>query len=205
MLPHPFIVQIYSKEKDNMIQNEQFIKQSRLEDQAHKLLNERGVRLEDIAKVVYDLQKNYVSNLTLDYCLENVIAVMKKREVQNAVITGIEIDIAAEKGLFSPILNDLLMRDEGLYGIDEILVLSIVNVYGSIGLTNFGYVDKLKPGIIGKLNDTKDEHCNTFIDDVVGALAAAAASRIAHAQPQLDEVSENPSPQSSYQETRDNQ
>lgn len=205
MLTHPFIVQIYSKEKDNMIQNEQFIKQSRLEDQAHKLLNERGVRLEDIAKVVYDLQKNYVSNLTLDYCLENVIAVMKKREVQNAVITGIEIDIAAEKGLFSPILNDLLMRDEGLYGIDEILVLSIVNVYGSIGLTNFGYVDKLKPGIIGKLNDTKDEHCNTFIDDVVGALAAAAASRIAHAQPQLDEVSENPSPQSSYQETRDNQ
>lgn len=188
-----------------MIQNEQFIKQSRLEDQAHKLLNERGVHLEDIAEVVFDLQKDYVSNLTLDDCLENVIAVMKKREVQNAVITGIEIDIAAEKGLFSPVLNDLLMRDEGLYGIDEILVLSIVNVYGSIGLTNFGYVDKLKPGIIGKLNDTKDEHCNTFIDDVVGALAAAAASRIAHAQPQLDEVSENPSPQSSYKENRDNQ
>ena len=81
------------------------------------------------------------------------------------------------------------MRDEGLYGIDEILCLSIVNVYGSIGLTNFGYVDKIKPGIIGKLNDEKSNCCNTFIDDVVGALAAAAASRIAHAQPQLDDLS----------------
>ncbi|NLJ18623.1 phosphatidylglycerophosphatase A, partial [Globicatella sulfidifaciens] len=49
-------------------------------------------------------------------------------------------------------------------------------------MTNFGYVDKIKPGIIGELNSQKGEKCNTFIDDVVGALAAAAASRIAHSQ-----------------------
>lgn len=181
-----------------MTKPKSFIKQSSLEDHAHQLLRDRGVRLERIAEVVYDLQKEYIDDLTLDYCLENVIKVMKKREVQNAVITGIEIDIVAERGLFSPLLNDLLMRDEGLYGIDEILVLSIINVYGSIGLTNFGYVDKLKPGIIGELNDEKDEHCNTFIDDIVGALAAAAASRIAHAQPQIDNVNPYPSPQTSY-------
>ena len=90
------------------------------------------------------------------------------------------------------------MRDESLYGIDEVLVLSIVNVYGSIGLTNFGYVDKLKPGIIGKLNDEKSEMCNTFIDDIVGALAAAAASRIAHAQPTRGQVNVDPNPQTSY-------
>lgn len=184
-----------------MTKNEQYIKQSRLEDQAHSLLYERGVRLEAIAEIVYDLQKDYVEGLTMDYCLENVIAVMKKREVQNAVITGIEIDIAAERQQFSPLLNDLLMRDEGLYGIDEVLVLSIVNVYGSIGLTNFGYVDKVKPGIIGELNDSKDEHCNTFIDDIVGALAAAAASRIAHSQPQTDDINVNPSPEKSYEDS----
>lgn len=184
-----------------MTKNEQYIKQSRLEDQAHSLLYERGVRLEAIAEIVFDLQKDYVEGLTMDYCLENVIAVMKKREVQNAVITGIEIDIAAERQQFSPLLNDLLMRDEGLYGIDEVLVLSIVNVYGSIGLTNFGYVDKVKPGIIGELNDSKDEHCNTFIDDIVGALAAAAASRIAHSQPQTDDINVNPSPEESYEDS----
>lgn len=167
---------------------ESLLKDSILRDKAYELLEQRGVSIESIADIVYDLQEKYVPDLTKEYCVENVHRVLNKREVQNAVITGIEIDIAAENGHFSDILCELLLRDEGLYGIDEILVLSIVNVYGTIGLTNFGYVDKLKPGIIGELNDEKTDRCNTFIDDIVGALAAAAASRIAHAQPALGEV-----------------
>ncbi|UUX34311.1 phosphatidylglycerophosphatase A family protein [Fundicoccus culcitae] len=181
-----------------MSRKEEYLKQSVMEKHCYKLLEERGVKIEQIADIVYDLQKAYVHDLTHKECVENVRAVLRKREVQNAVITGIEIDIAAEEGHFSDLLSDLLMRDEGLYGIDEILVLSIVNIYGSIGLTNFGYVDKVKPGIIGELNDDKDEHCNTFIDDIVGALAAAAASRIAHSQPQDDDVLKSPSPEASY-------
>lgn len=172
-----------------MSPNEKLLKQNILRNHAIKLLNDRGVELKDISDIVFDLQKSYVDDLTHEMCLHNVEKVLDKREVQNAVITGIELDIAAESGHLSPVLSDLLMRDEGLYGIDEILCLSIVNVYGSIGLTNFGYVDKIKPGIIGKLNDEKSNRCNTFIDDVVGALAAAAASRIAHAQPQLEDLS----------------
>lgn len=172
-----------------MSPNEKLLKQNILRNHAIKLLNDRGVELKDISDIVFELQKSYVDDLTHEMCLHNVEKVLDKREVQNAVITGIELDIAAERGHLSPVLSDLLMRDEGLYGIDEILCLSIVNVYGSIGLTNFGYVDKTKPGIIGKLNDEKSNCCNTFIDDVVGALAAAAASRIAHAQPQLEDLS----------------
>lgn len=172
-----------------MSPNEKLLKQNILRNHAIELLNNRGVELKDISDIVFELQKSYVDDLTHEICLHNVEKVLDKREVQNAVITGIELDIAAESGHLSPVLSDLLMRDEGLYGIDEILCLSIVNVYGSIGLTNFGYVDKIKPGIIGKLNDEKSNCCNTFIDDVVGALAAAAASRIAHAQPQLEDLS----------------
>lgn len=162
--------------------NEVLLEHDLLEQRAYELLAERGVALEDIGEIVFMLQEKYVPELTMEMCIENVKAVLRKREVQNAVITGIEIDIAAEQGHLSPILCDLLMRDEGLYGIDEILVLSIVNVYGSIGMTNFGYVDKTKPGIIGRLDSEKGSHCNTFIDDIIGALAAAAASRIAHSR-----------------------
>ncbi len=169
--------------------HEKLLKQNILREHAIDLLNKRGVKMNDIADIVFELQKNYVDDLTHDMCMHHLDKVLDKREVQNAVITGIELDIAAESGHLSPVLSDLLMRDEGLYGIDEILVLSIVNVYGSIGLTNFGYVDKVKPGIIGKLNDEKNNRCNTFIDDIVGALAAATASRIAHSQPQLDDLS----------------
>jgi phosphatidylglycerophosphatase A len=105
-----------------------------------------------------------------------------KREVQHAVLTGLELDILAEKGLLSEPLASMLLNDYGLYGIDEILALSIVNVYGSIGFTNFGYVDKVKPGIIGELDKEGKAKgkCHTFLDDIVGAIAAAAASSIAH-------------------------
>jgi len=147
-----------------------------------KKLEQRGVILEDIAQIALDLQIKYLPNLTFDLCLEHVKKVVMKREVQHAVLTGLELDILAEKGLLSEPLSEMLLNDYGLYGIDEILALSIVNVYGSIGFTNFGYVDKLKPGIIGKLDKEGKEagKCNTFLDDIVGAIAAAAASSIAH-------------------------
>ncbi|TVP84616.1 MAG: phosphatidylglycerophosphatase A [Acholeplasmataceae bacterium] len=147
-----------------------------------KRLNERGVELEDIAKITYDLQIKYVPTLTFDLCVEHVHKVVMKREVQNAILTGLELDIMAEKGLMSEPLSTMLLHDYGLYGIDEVLALAIVNVYGSIGFTNFGYVDKLKPGIIKVLDDQGKEEgrCNTFLDDIVGAIAAAAASSIAH-------------------------
>ncbi len=143
-------------------------------------LSKRGVELEDIAQIIYDLQHKFYDGLTLEMCMESLTAVLKKREVIHAVLTGIEIDMAVEKGLFSEPISSIIKSDEGLYGIDEILPLSIVNLYGSIGLTNFGYLDKEKMGIIRDLDKAKDGTVNTFLDDIVAALAAAAASRLAH-------------------------
>ncbi|QQK77512.1 phosphatidylglycerophosphatase A [Salicibibacter cibarius] len=143
-------------------------------------LEERGVTINDIAELVYELQSPYIHDLTKDMCAANIKAVLGKREVQNALLTGIELDrLAEEKKLSSP-LQEIIAADEGLYGIDEIVALAIVNVYGSIGLTNFGYVDKIKPGIIAELNDHEQTKCHTFLDDIVGAIAAAASSRLAH-------------------------
>ncbi|MCS7458768.1 phosphatidylglycerophosphatase A [Paenibacillus doosanensis] len=143
-------------------------------------LTQRGVRLEDIAELTYFLQKDYFSCLTMEQCMESVCRVVEKREVQNAILTGIQLDMLAEEGKLLPPLQEMLENDEGLYGCDEVLALSIVNVYGSIGFTNFGYIDKLKPGILKMLNDKNGPHKHTFLDDIVGAIAAAASSRIAH-------------------------
>ena len=150
---------------------------------SYDLLKERGVQLEDIADLVMHLQNKYIPHLTQSECLENIEAVLTKREVQNAIITGIELDKLAEQGALSQPLQSILMTDEGLYGIDEIMGLSIVNLYGTIGFTNYGYLDKSKPGIIAKLNSKDRVHCHTFLDDIVCAIAAAAASRIAHNDP----------------------
>lgn len=144
------------------------------------MLNKRGVTLKDIADLVMYLQSKYYKDLTVETCIENLKMVLTKREIVHAILTGIALDELAEKKLLPEPLQTIVETDESLYGIDEIIPLSIVNVYGTIGLTNYGYLDKEKIGIIKDLDFQKGEECNTFLDDLVAALAAATASRIAH-------------------------
>jgi Phosphatidylglycerophosphatase A and related proteins len=145
-------------------------------------LKDRGVSIEEIAELVMLLQKDYIEGLDMKDCVRSVERVLAKREVQNALLTGIQLDVLAEeRKLMSP-LQEIIEHDEGLYGCDEILSLSITNVYGSIGLTNFGYIDKIKPGVLKRLNSKDDGQIHTFLDDIVGAIAAAASSRIAHSR-----------------------
>lgn len=143
-------------------------------------LASRGVNLDEMAVLVFDLQKPYIPDLAQEACRNAVERVLDKREVQNAIITGIALDQAAERNDLEEPLLSILRRDDGLYGIDEIMALSIVNIYGTIGLTNFGYLDKVKPGVIGRLNDHSQPQVNTFLDDLVSAVVAAACSRLAH-------------------------
>lgn len=151
-------------------------------------LEQRGVKVKDIAVLVMQLQKKYIEDLTIEECEYNVKKVLMKREVQNAILTGIQLDMLAEqRKLLSP-LQEMVEHDEGLYGCDEILALSIVNVYGSIGLTNFGYIDKVKPGILQELNNKSSGKIHTFLDDIVGAIAASASSRIAHGKQEENEA-----------------
>jgi len=146
----------------------------------YELLEQRGVTVKDIAELVHFLQEKYSPSLTVEACVHHVEAVLSKREVQNAILTGIQLDILAEQKQLVQPLQAMIENDEGLYGCDEILALSIVNVYGSIGLTNFGYIDKVEPGILVKLNEKNGKTTHTFLDDIVGAIAASAASRLAH-------------------------
>jgi phosphatidylglycerophosphatase A len=146
------------------------------------LLSERGVQLDDIAELVEILQGKYHPEVTRSQILEIIRGVIGKREVQHAILTGIAIDKAAEcqnPSCMDPDLVKLLMKDWSLYGIDEVLAYGICNLYGSIALTNFGYIDREKPGILKTINQ-HGPHCNVFLDDIVGAIAASAASKIAH-------------------------
>lgn len=155
-------------------------KQSELEKIARSLLLSRGVTIKDIAELVYYLQAKYFDDLSMEICEFNVNRVLAKREVQHAIITGIHLDMLAEENLLKEPLQDIIERDEPMYGVDEVIALSIVNVYGSIGLTSYGFIDKKKPGILKHLNSHHNGQVNTFLDDIVGAIAAAASSRLAH-------------------------
>ena len=144
-------------------------------------IESRGVTIKQIAELTHYLQGPY-DDLTIEFCIENVLAVLQKREVQNAVLTGIKLDELAEQNLLEGPLQDMVENDHSLYGIDEILAFSIINVYGSVAFTNYGYIDKVKPGILKEIDalGKGTNVCNTFLDDLIGAIAAASASRIAH-------------------------
>ncbi|SFG37170.1 phosphatidylglycerophosphatase A family protein [Sporolactobacillus nakayamae] len=143
-------------------------------------LSERGVMIKDIAEIVLDLQKPFMSGLTLENCVENVRAVLAKRELQHAILVGIELDRLAEKNMLSQPLQSLVDQDEGLFGVDETIALGAVSSFGSIAATTFGYLDKVKPKIIGRLDLEKHGKVNTFLDDLIASIAADASSRLAH-------------------------
>ena len=153
-----------------------------LQEIAITKLNERGVTIHDMANIVYKLQKKYYKNLKYIECYRAVEKVLSKREVIHTILTGINLDCLAEQNLLDNEINEIIINDTSLYGIDEIIALSIVNIYGSIALTNFGYLDKTKPGIVGKLDKIgkSKKQCHTFLDDIVSAIIASGCSKIAH-------------------------
>ncbi len=107
------------------------------------------------------------------------MTVLAKREVQHTLMTGIALDELTERKLLPEPLQSILEADEPLYGGDETPALGIVHVYGMIGLTSFGYLDKRKIGVNRDLDDHRRE-IHVFLDDLVAGLAAAAFARIAH-------------------------
>lgn len=114
----------------------------------YQKLQERGVGIEEIARIVMEMQIAYNPLLTLAACVESVHAVLNKRELQHAILIGIELDSLAERGLLSEPIQSIVSSDEGLFGCDETLALGSVFGYGSIAVTTFGYLDKRKSGII---------------------------------------------------------
>lgn len=152
-----------------------------LQSLAIETLKRRGVELEDIGELVIEIQKKYSPNLTMETCLHHIKAVLRKREVVNAIITGVALDEIAERNGLPEPLQGMIEADEGLYGIDEIIPLSIINIYGAISLTNYGFLDKEKIGILKELDEDED-NIHVFLDDLVAAIAASTASRLAHSQ-----------------------
>lgn len=152
-------------------------------------LERRNVTIQDIAEIVYEMQKSYNDGLNMEHCIQSVERVLRKREVQHAILVGIELDELAEKNMLSEPLQSIVASDEGLFGVDELIALGAVFTYGSIAVTTFDHLDKQKIGVIENL-DTKFGKVNTFLDDLVCSIAASAASRIAHGMRDLEEEGE---------------
>lgn len=146
-----------------------------------KVLLKRGVSIEAIAEISFQQQGKYTDNITRDICIESVEKILSLRDVFHHVQLAAEIDRLAEQHMFQGPIQDIILEDLGLFGIDETMGLDVAGLYGTIGQTNFGDIDVNKHGIVKRLNDAGKEEdiCHTFLDDIVGAIAAAASTRVA--------------------------
>jgi len=140
----------------------------------------KGITYHEIAQITFKLQTKYVPDLTIAECEAETKEVLHKRELLNNAMVALELDRLATAGQLSEPLQTIVANDAGVFGVDEGLALNMANIYGTIGVTNYGYVDKVKEGVIKKLDTDKSGGVNTFIDDLVGAIAAAVAAKVAH-------------------------
>ena len=154
-----------------------------------KALKSRGVTVEDIAAIAYRQQSRWKKDISMKDCVDSVEKILSLRDVFHIVQLGIEIDVLTEKKLLSEPIRSILANDLGMFGIDELFGLEIAGLYGTIGKTNFGDIDVNKPLIIEKLNEEgkgDSPSCHTFLDDIVGAIAAGASTRVAQMENEND-------------------
>ncbi len=145
-----------------------------------KELKKRGVTPDDISKIAFKLQSEFIPDISMEEVKKDTNDVLHKREVLNNAMVGLELDRLATEGKLKEPLQSIIMNDSGVFGVDEGIALNIANIYGTIGITNYGYIDRKKSGIVKKLDEEKDGVSNTFIDDIVGAIASAVSAKIAH-------------------------
>lgn len=146
-----------------------------------KVLKERGVTVEDIAEITHKQQSRYTEGIPMSLCIESVEKILSYRDIFHFVQLAAEIDRLAEEKLFRSPIQEIIYEDLGLFGVDETIGLDLAGLYGTIGQTNFGDIDVNKVGIVSKLNEEgkQEGKCHTFLDDIVGAIAAAASTRVA--------------------------
>lgn len=147
-----------------------------------EILKSRGVDIEEVADIAYKQQSKWNDNISYQECLESVRKILSLRDVFHILHLGAEIDRLTEEDAFKGPIQSILASDLGMFGIDELLGLELAGLYGTIGKTNFGDIDVNKPGIVSTLNEhgkRGENQCHTFLDDIVGAIAAAASTRVA--------------------------
>ncbi|MFV0424192.1 MAG: phosphatidylglycerophosphatase A [Bacilli bacterium] len=144
-----------------------------------KAIKKCGVTPEDIAEIAYNQQKKYNMDIKFETCLESVYKVLSLRDIFHIVQVGLELDRLANENKLSEPAQSIIKSDLGVFGLDEVFGIAIAGIYGVIGETNFGDIDVNKPGIIREIDDRGGEKCSTFLDDIVGAIAAAASTRVA--------------------------
>ena len=151
-------------------------------DYINARFHELGISRYELAKETLKEQTRHNPWMTLEDAYDAVEAVIRKREVQHALVTALTIDELADKKMLSEPMQSIIADDNPLYGIDETIALGTAGLFGTIAVTNFGFLDREKTDLAKKLNDEQKAggHITTMTDDLVSLIIASAEGKVAH-------------------------
>lgn len=151
-------------------------------DYINARFHELGISRYKLAKETLKEQARHNPWMTLEDAYDAVEAVIRKREVQHALVTALTIDELADKGMLPEPLQSIIADDNPLYGIDESIAMGMTGLFGTIAQTNYGFLDREKTDLAKKLNDEQKSggHITTMTDDLVSAIIASAEGKVAH-------------------------
>lgn len=151
-------------------------------DYINARFEELGISRLELAQEVLKEQTRHNPWMTLEDAYEAVEAVIRKREMQHALVTALTIDELADKKMLSEPMQSIIADDNPLYGIDETIALGTAGLFGTIAVTNFGFLDREKADLAKKLNDEQKAggHITTMTDDLVSLIIASAEGKVAH-------------------------
>lgn len=151
-------------------------------DYINARFHELGISRYKLAKETLKEQARHNPWMTLEDAYDAVEAVIRKREVQHALVTALTIDELADKGMLPEPLQSIIADDNPLYGVDESIAMGMAGLFGTIAQTNFGFLDREKTDLAKKLNDEQKSggHITTMTDDLVSAIIASAEGKVAH-------------------------
>ena len=143
-------------------------------------LNSKGVTEESIGKLAMGLQKKFLPEVPLEKYISATLEISKKWDILNCCMVGIALDKAASNKQLDEPLQTIMDEDLGVFAVDEVLAYyGFATLYGGIGITSAGWLDKEKTGIIAKL-DQENNYVNVFLDDLIVGLVACVSAKIAH-------------------------
>ncbi len=137
-------------------------------------LKERGIELDDLVETGMELFTNSrsLSKKKVARALRRSLGrALSDVNVASLIIAAMRLDEEGKGGRIPSLNKEAFLKDPISLVTDETIGTAIANyIAGTLGVHNFLYYDRVKPGIMKKLEP--------FMDDAVGGLVSGVMSRI---------------------------
>lgn len=139
----------------------------------------QGITIREMAKEAKADQDKHGAKASLDTYIKAIQNQLHKHDVMSCIMTGLALDRLAEQHKLPEPLQTIIENDLPLYSTDELISISLTQMYSGIAVTNYGARDVHKHALAKRIDDST-EHVNCFLDDIISAIIAGAEAAVAN-------------------------